>query len=112
MQEPATLGDGAERCLDGGWDAGGVDHQVVALRSVHKAERKLSQRMGGITGEQLRRIPEVVAVAGGVDKAEAVGVVLRAGFVTTLITNASVAQQLLKQDRAALTSQSSSAPDR
>ena len=68
MQEPATLGDGTERCLDGGWDAGGVDHQVVALRSVHKAERKLSQRMGGITGEQLRCIPEVVAVAGGVDK--------------------------------------------
>ena len=29
---------------------------------------------------------------------EAVGVVLRAGFVTTLITNASVAQQLLKQN--------------
>jgi DNA-binding transcriptional regulator LsrR (DeoR family) len=54
--------------------------------------------MIGITGEQLRRIPEVVAVAGGVDKAKAVGVVLRAGFVTTLITNASVAQQLLKQD--------------
>jgi DNA-binding transcriptional regulator LsrR (DeoR family) len=62
--------------------------------------------MIGITGEQLRRIPEVVAVAGGVDKADAVGVVLRTGFVTTLITNASVAQQLLKQDRGdALTSQ-------
>jgi len=37
-------------------------------------------------------------VAGGADKAAAVGVVLRAGFVTTLITNASVAQQLLTQD--------------
>jgi hypothetical protein len=73
----------------------------------------LSQRMIGITGEQLRRIPEVVAVAGGVDKAGAVGVVLRAGFVTTLITNASVAQELLKQaPPAALTSQPSSAPDR
>jgi DNA-binding transcriptional regulator LsrR (DeoR family) len=42
--------------------------------------------MIGITGEQLRRVPEVVAVAGG-DKADAVGVALRAGFVTTLITN-------------------------
>jgi DNA-binding transcriptional regulator LsrR (DeoR family) len=48
--------------------------------------------MIGISGDQLRRIPEVVAVAGGVDKANAVGVVLRAGFVTTLITNASVAE--------------------
>jgi DNA-binding transcriptional regulator LsrR (DeoR family) len=49
----------------------------------------LSQHMIGITGEQLRRGP-------GVDKADAVGVVLRA--VTTLITNASVAEQLLTQD--------------
>jgi len=73
----------------------------------------LSRRMIGITGEQLRRIPEVVAVAGGVDKADAVGVVLRAGFVTTLITNAPVARHLLKQDPvAAVTSQSSSAPRR
>jgi DNA-binding transcriptional regulator LsrR (DeoR family) len=57
----------------------------------------ISQRMIGITGEQLRRIPEVVAVAGGLVKANAVSVVLKAGFVTTLITNASVAQRLLIQ---------------
>ena len=55
----------------------------------------ICQRMIGITGEQLRRIPEVVAVAGGTEKTEAISVVLRAGFVTTLITNSSVAQQLL-----------------
>jgi DNA-binding transcriptional regulator LsrR (DeoR family) len=71
---------------------------VLLSRSGEILTPPLSQRMIGITGEQLRRIPEVVAVAGGVDKADAVGVVLRAGFVTTLITNASVAQQLLKQD--------------
>ncbi len=55
----------------------------------------LCERMIGITGEQLRRIPEVIAVGGGTDKAGAIGVVVRAGFVTTLITNASVAQRLL-----------------
>ena len=79
---------------------------VLLSRSGEIVTPPLSQRMIGVTGEQLRRIPEVVAVAGGVDKADAVGVVLRTGFVTTLITNASVAQQLLKQDRGdALTSQ-------
>jgi DNA-binding transcriptional regulator LsrR (DeoR family) len=71
---------------------------VLLSRSGEVLTPPLSQRMIGITGEQLRRIPEVVAVAGGVDKADAVGVVLRAGFVTTLITNASVARQLLEQD--------------
>jgi DNA-binding transcriptional regulator LsrR (DeoR family) len=69
---------------------------VLLSRSGEILTPPLSQRMIGITGEQLRRIPEVVAVAGGEDKADAVGVVLRAGFVTTLITNASVAQKLLK----------------
>ncbi len=55
----------------------------------------LSDRMIGITGEQLRRVPEVVAVAGGLGKAEAIGVALRARLVTTLITNSTVARELL-----------------
>ena len=76
---------------------------VLISRSGEILTPPLSQRMIGITGEQLRRIPEVVALAGGVEKADAVGVVLSAGFVTTLITNASVTQQLLRQDSAALT---------
>jgi DNA-binding transcriptional regulator LsrR (DeoR family) len=78
---------------------------VLLSRSGEILTPPLSQRLIGITGKQLRNIPEVVAVAGGVDKADAVGVALRAGFVTTLITNASVAQELLKQERGnALTS--------
>ena len=55
----------------------------------------LSERMISISGEQLRRIPEVIAVAGGRDKADAVHVALRAGIITTLITNSSVARALL-----------------
>jgi DNA-binding transcriptional regulator LsrR (DeoR family) len=51
--------------------------------------------MIGITGEQLRAVPEVVAVAGGADKANAIDVALRAGFITSLITNTTVAAQLL-----------------
>jgi DNA-binding transcriptional regulator LsrR (DeoR family) len=55
----------------------------------------LSERMIGISGEQLRHIPEVIAVAGGRDKVDAVHVALRAGIITTLITNITVAQALL-----------------
>lgn len=55
----------------------------------------LSDRLISISGEQLRRVPEIVAVAGGRTKADAIRVVLRAGFVTTQITNASVAGDLL-----------------
>jgi DNA-binding transcriptional regulator LsrR (DeoR family) len=50
---------------------------VLLSRSGEILTPPLSQRMIGITGEQLRRIPEVDAVAGGADKADAVGVVLR-----------------------------------
>ncbi len=57
----------------------------------------LNDRMIGITGEQLHNIPEVVAVAGGAVKAEAVRIALRAGFVTTLVTNATVARELLAE---------------
>lgn len=55
----------------------------------------VSDRVIGITGDQLRRVPEVIAVAGGREKAEAIGCALEAGFITALITNASVATQLL-----------------
>jgi DNA-binding transcriptional regulator LsrR (DeoR family) len=54
-----------------------------------------NDRIINISGEQLRRIPEVVAVAGGRTKAEAIAVVLRAGFITTLVTNSTVARHLL-----------------
>lgn len=55
----------------------------------------LNDRMIGITGEQLSSIPEVIVVAGGAVKAKAVRIALRTGFVTTLVTNATVAGQLL-----------------
>lgn len=55
----------------------------------------LSRRMIGVSGEQLLRIPEKIAVAGGVEKAEAIRVAIRAGMVTTLVTNRTVADRLL-----------------
>ena len=59
------------------------------------ATPELSTRLIGITGEQLMRIPEVVLVAGGLEKVDALRAAIRANFVTSLVTNSSVAHALI-----------------
>jgi DNA-binding transcriptional regulator LsrR (DeoR family) len=48
-----------------------------------------------ITTEQLRQIPQVIAVAGGAEKAAAIAAAVRAGLVHTLITDHAAAEVLL-----------------
>ena len=55
----------------------------------------LSGRTVGVSLDDLRRVPEVVAVAGGSDKTRAIAAVLRSGFVSTLVTDARTAAALL-----------------
>lgn len=56
----------------------------------------LSQRIVGIGPDQLRAVPEIIATAYGRPKARAVRAVIRGGFVSTLITHASLAKALLR----------------
>jgi DNA-binding transcriptional regulator LsrR (DeoR family) len=56
----------------------------------------LSDRIIGISAEQLRAVPEIIAVAYGSSKADAVRAVVRGRFATSLVTHASLAQQLLR----------------
>ncbi|GAB2500125.1 sugar-binding transcriptional regulator [Nocardiopsis aegyptia] len=56
----------------------------------------LSERVVAITLEQLRAVPEVVAVAGGAGKAEAIRAVLRTGVVGSLVTDVATARLLLE----------------
>jgi DNA-binding transcriptional regulator LsrR (DeoR family) len=49
----------------------------------------------GIAIEQLRTIPEVVAVAGGLEKVRAILGVLRGGYIKTLVTDTATAQAVL-----------------
>lgn len=58
----------------------------------------LDERIISVRAEQLRRVPEVVAVAGagGDAKAHAVGATLRSGLVSTLVTDSAVARVLLE----------------
>ena len=56
---------------------------------------QLDQLGLGITAEQLRRIPEIVGIGGGLEKAAAIASVLRGGWISTLVTDAGVARRLL-----------------
>lgn len=57
--------------------------------------RDLRERCITIDADRLRRIPEVLAIAGGKRKAEAINAVLRSGLVTSLVTDTAAADHLL-----------------
>jgi DNA-binding transcriptional regulator LsrR (DeoR family) len=57
----------------------------------------LRDRCITVDTDRLRRVPEVVAIAGGIRKANAVGAVLRSGLVTSLVTDTAAADHLLSQ---------------
>jgi DNA-binding transcriptional regulator LsrR (DeoR family) len=54
----------------------------------------LDKRILGITTSQLRRVPRVVAIAGGRNKVDAIAAALGGGFVKVLITDQSTAAAL------------------
>jgi DNA-binding transcriptional regulator LsrR (DeoR family) len=56
----------------------------------------LTERLIGIDAEGLRAVPEVIAIAYGRPKAQAVRAALRAGFATGLITHRAMALELLE----------------
>ncbi|MCS5735267.1 sugar-binding transcriptional regulator [Herbiconiux daphne] len=53
------------------------------------------ERAVGVTVDELRRVPEVVTLAGGADKVAAIAAVLQSGLVTTLVTDSATAEALL-----------------
>ncbi|WP_327249981.1 sugar-binding transcriptional regulator [Streptomyces sp. NBC_01320] len=55
----------------------------------------LDERTISVTNEQLVRIPEVIGVAGGAQKAEAIGAVLTSGLLTGIVTDRAAALQIL-----------------
>jgi DNA-binding transcriptional regulator LsrR (DeoR family) len=58
----------------------------------------LTDRTLGITLDQLREIPEVIVVAGGLQKTQALRSILKADFANTLITDARMAERLLSAE--------------
>jgi DNA-binding transcriptional regulator LsrR (DeoR family) len=58
---------------------------------------ELTRRLIGISGEELRRVPEVIGVVYGTAKADAVHAGLRGGFLTSLVTHPAMARALLER---------------
>jgi DNA-binding transcriptional regulator LsrR (DeoR family) len=56
-----------------------------------------SRRIIGIGADQLKAMPDVVCVAYGKERAPAVSAAIRAGYVTSLVTTAALAQELLTE---------------
>ncbi|MFK4103147.1 sugar-binding transcriptional regulator [Streptomyces sp. NPDC019531] len=56
---------------------------------------ELNDRVISVGSAQLSRIPEVIGVAGGIQKAEAIGAVLRSGLLTSIVTDSSAALHIL-----------------
>jgi DNA-binding transcriptional regulator LsrR (DeoR family) len=54
-----------------------------------------SRRVVGIDAAQLKAVPDVVCIAYGKERAAAVRAAVRAGYVTTLVTTAALAQELI-----------------
>lgn len=64
-------------------------------------DARLERRILAVEVADLRRIPTVIAVAGGAEKAEAIAGALRAGFVDILVTDHLAARGVLRAARIA-----------
>lgn len=77
----------------------GVQAEVCARTvDVHGAPiaPELTSRIIAITLEQLRAVPEVIAVAGGTGKTRAIHSVLKTGVVSSLVTDTKTARNLIE----------------
>jgi DNA-binding transcriptional regulator LsrR (DeoR family) len=62
-------------------------------------EDRLTQRAVSVTLDQLRRIPRVVAIAGGERKSEAIAAALTTGIIKILITDEPAAERIVATPR-------------
>jgi DNA-binding transcriptional regulator LsrR (DeoR family) len=59
----------------------------------------LTERMIGITAEQMRAVPEVIAIVYGTAKVRAVLAAVRGGMVDSLVTHSTLAEELIRAAR-------------
>lgn len=71
---------------------------IVSISFLNKESKEcctnITDRCIGITGEQLKKIPNKICVVEGEEKYESVKAALKAGYIDILITNQNVAQYL------------------
>ncbi|MGO1849246.1 sugar-binding transcriptional regulator [Microbacterium sp.] len=77
-------------------DRGVVGEVVATLYDRDgRVDSTLDHRSLAITADELRRVPEVIGVAGGTTKVEAIRAALLGGLITSLITDTETARALL-----------------
>jgi DNA-binding transcriptional regulator LsrR (DeoR family) len=95
----------AESCLCSGFPAtwreealaAGVQADVCGTlidRNGIEIHTQFDDRAISITSTQLRKIPDVIGIGGGREKADAITAVLRGGWIDVLVTDAGVARRL------------------
>jgi hypothetical protein len=100
----STVAGGGKVAIGQSEGRAATEVQISSIQSLAVDDRgtpvapELSDRVIAITLEQLREVPEVVAVAGGAGKERAIRSVLRAGVVTSLVTDEGTAGALLAAD--------------
>jgi DNA-binding transcriptional regulator LsrR (DeoR family) len=58
---------------------------------------KYSKHILGITLEQLKKVPQVIGIAGGNEKISAIRAAIKGKFINSLITDISTARELVKE---------------
>jgi DNA-binding transcriptional regulator LsrR (DeoR family) len=91
----SALSDADARTVDA---AGGIADIASIVLDAHGREVRASglpERCIAIREDQLRRVPDVIAIAGGTGKVPAIRAALRSGLIHRLVTDEEAARQLL-----------------
>jgi DNA-binding transcriptional regulator LsrR (DeoR family) len=92
--------DGADRQAGAAVGAVGEIGARLFDRRGHAVETPIDHRVLGITLDQLRQVPEVIALGLGISRADAIRAALEGGLVTSLVCDTDLAHRLLGRDRA------------
>jgi len=95
----AALSPELQACLLADGAVGDIAGQMFTKEG-QRHPHELGERIIGLTLEELRRIPTVVAVALGAAKATAILGALRTGIVNVLSTDDEAASEILRMDEA------------
>jgi len=93
LSDAHSLPKGMRKALIAAGAVGDVALRFFDTRGA-EVQTPLDERTLGITAEQLRKVPRVVAVAGGAEKHDAIRAALASGMIDVLITDRETAEAM------------------
>ncbi len=91
----AALSDADARAVDAAGGVADIASIVLDAEGTEVRAAGLPERCIAIREDQLRRVPDVIAIAGGTDKVPAIRAALRSGLVHRLVTDEAAARLLV-----------------